>query len=280
MKISVLIENSLCSSAHKDLKAEHGLCLHIAHNDKNILFDTGRSELFARNAEKMNINLAEVDYLVVSHAHADHGGGLKRFFEINQKAEVYMHRLASEKFYTKIGGLVPYYIGLDSDALNENKSRIHFIDGNTSVTESIQLLVNFPHQFPLPKSNLSLYMKDKSGFMHDTFRHETVMIIKEADKNVVFTACSHSGIVNMVEKAREYLHGEKMDAVFGGFHTFNPINRKNESNEYLDLLAANLQKYPTVFYTGHCTGKRNFDRLKEKLGARLQPMNTGAEITV
>lgn len=55
---------------------------------------------------------------------------------------------------------------------------------------------------------------------------------------------------------------------------------RERSNEYLDLLAANLQKYPAVFYTGHCTGKRNFDRLKEKLGAKLQPMNTGALITI
>lgn len=280
MNISVIIENSVCLPNEKGLAAEHGLCVHITHEGKNTLFDVGRSDLFIHNAEKMGIDLSAVDYLVLSHAHSDHGGGLKHFFEKNRKAKVYMHRTASQKFYTKIAGLIPYYIGLETEVLDKNRNRINFIGEHTILTENIHLLVNFSRTFPLPKSNSSLYVKNGSRLVHDTFTHEIVLLLKENRKNIVFTACSHSGVINMVEKVQEYVKEETVDAVFGGFHTFNPVNRKNESASYLNLLAENLQKHSAVFYTGHCTGKRNFNFLKEKLGDKLQPMNTGTIIAI
>lgn len=280
MKISVIVENSVCRPNEMRLAAEHGLCVHVTHEGKNILFDVGRSDLFIHNAKKMGVDLSAVDYLFLSHAHVDHGGGLKHFFEINRRAKVYMHRAASQQFYTKIAGFIPYYIGLDAEVLDKNRSRINFIEEHTILTENIHLLVNFSHTFPLPKSNSSLYVKNDSQFIQDTFVHEVVLLLKENRKNIVFTACSHSGIINMVEKVQEYIREETVDAVFGGFHTFNPVNRQSESALYLNLLAENLQKHSTVFYTGHCTGKRNFDFLKEKLGDKLQPMNTGTVIAI
>ena len=71
MYVTVLVENT---SFTEGLRAEHGLSLYIEANDKKILFDMGQTELFADNAEKLGIHLADVDVAVLSHGHYDHGG--------------------------------------------------------------------------------------------------------------------------------------------------------------------------------------------------------------
>ena len=69
MKITTLVEN--CVYGRK-LQAEHGLSLYIETPDCKILFDTGQSDLFIRNARLLHVDLKEVDMLVLSHGHSDH----------------------------------------------------------------------------------------------------------------------------------------------------------------------------------------------------------------
>lgn len=76
MLIKVLIENTAIS---KDFGCEHGLSLYIETGDRKILFDVGASELFLENAKKLGVDVSDVDYLVISHGHYDHGGGLRAF---------------------------------------------------------------------------------------------------------------------------------------------------------------------------------------------------------
>ena len=77
MKIKVLMDN--ISSG--ELAGEWGLSILIEYEGKKILLDTGASGAFAENAEKMGIDLAEVDFAVLSHAHYDHADGMKTFFD-------------------------------------------------------------------------------------------------------------------------------------------------------------------------------------------------------
>ena len=74
------------TTTREDLACEHGLSLYIEANGKRILFDTGASAAFADNAEKLGIDLNQVDLCILSHGHYDHGGGIKRFLEVNDHA--------------------------------------------------------------------------------------------------------------------------------------------------------------------------------------------------
>ena len=112
MQITALVDNI---SYEQDLGAEHGLSLYIETGAHKILFDMGQTELFAENAEKLGIDLADVDMAVLSHGHYDHGGGLRRFLQINQKAPVYLSRYAFNLLYH---GPVKY-IGLDQSIREE-----------------------------------------------------------------------------------------------------------------------------------------------------------------
>ena len=105
MKITVLAENSVCKSNSLNVKAENGLSLFIEFDERKILFDTGQSDLFIHNARKMGIDLSQVDYLVISHGHFDHGGGLKHFLKINKKAKVFLHINAAKNFIRGYLGL-------------------------------------------------------------------------------------------------------------------------------------------------------------------------------
>ena len=84
IKITTLVENSVYG---KGLQGEHGLSLLVDTGEHRLLFDTGASDLFIRNAGALGIDLDDVDFLVLSHGHRDHTGGLHHFLAMNHKSE-------------------------------------------------------------------------------------------------------------------------------------------------------------------------------------------------
>jgi mRNA degradation ribonuclease J1/J2 len=95
MIIKTLVENTALS---KNFGSEHGLSLYIEANSHKILFDVGASELFLENAKKLNVDISEVDYLIISHGHYDHGGG--RCHD-NAKCESLWGRFKEELLYDR-----------------------------------------------------------------------------------------------------------------------------------------------------------------------------------
>ena len=279
MKITILAENSVCKTNPMNVKSEHGLSLFIEFDERKILFDTGQSDLFIQNAEKMGIDLTQADYLVISHGHFDHGGGLKHFLKINKKAKIFLHINALHKFYTKIFGFIPYNVGLDQKIIAQ-RSRIYFIEEDTQIDDKIILLEGFPEVFPHPEANKALFEKIKNRLIADKFNHELTMLLIENDEIVIFTGCSHSGILNIIEEVKLYSKTMRIKATFGGFHINNLITKKNESPKYPDKLAEALGETDPVFYTGHCTGEKNFLYIKGWLCMKIQTMNTGEVIEV
>ena len=279
MKITVLAENTVCKSNSLNLKAENGLSLFIEFDERKILFDTGQSDIFIHNAREMGIDLSQVDYLVISHGHFDHGGGLKHFQKINKKAKVFMHINAAKKFYTRILGFFSYYVGLDQKTLAQNR-RIYFIDEDTQIEDKIILIEGFTEVFPQPESNKTLFEKTENRLIADKFNHELVMLLIENDEIVLFSGCSHSGIINIIEEVRLFSKNMGIKATFGGLHIHNPISKKNESPEYIVNLTMALGETESIFYTGHCTGEKNVLYVKDWMGKKIQKINTGDVIEI
>ena len=98
MYIGTIVEDTLNSNC-SFLKNEHGLSLYIKYNNKNILFDSGPSDVLISNALKMNLNISDIDYLIISHGHFDHGGGIIPFLEHNHKAKVFMQKYSNRNYY-------------------------------------------------------------------------------------------------------------------------------------------------------------------------------------
>lgn len=279
MIIKVLVENSVYSGAPKGVKAEHGLSLYIETGTEKILFDTGRSDLFLRNAGKMGINLAEVDYLILSHGHSDHGGGLEHFLKANRSATVWMHREATRDFYIKALGIIPFYVGLDKKVLEKYKERIRYMEEDQCITENIKLFSGMRGNFPLPAGNSPLFVKEDGRWKRDDFRHELLLAVEgEHNGAVLFTGCSHSGIVNMIKRYTEHAESLPVSGVLGGFHLYSRMTRKSEPQNYMDRLSEELADRDACFYTGHCTGVKNYAYMKLKLQDKLNSIHSGQEI--
>ena len=108
MYIRNLVENTCIRYG---LQGEHGLSFYIETAGHKVLFDLGASEKFWKNARRMQVRLEEVDTVILSHGHNDHGGGLAGFLEKNSKAMVYIHKNAFRRHYSDLrkdtGGMLP-----------------------------------------------------------------------------------------------------------------------------------------------------------------------------
>ena len=79
MKLTVLVDNAV--PVGSPLYGESGLALYLECDGKRLLFDTGASELLFHNAALLGIDLLALDYIVLSHHHSDHTGGLAALAE-------------------------------------------------------------------------------------------------------------------------------------------------------------------------------------------------------
>lgn len=252
MKITTLLENTSCRD---DLFPEHGLSLYLETGEYRILFDMGQTDAFARNAEKLGIDLSQVDLAVLSHGHYDHGGGLETFLQINAKAPVYIHETAFGAHYNG----TEKYIGLNP-ALRES-SRLIFTKGVQWIAPGIRLLDC--NDLGWKTESFGLNRIEGDNLIPDGFSHEQYLEITENGRRILISGCSHKGIGNIAA----FFHP---DVLVGGFHL-----NKVEDTDALRSIARKLLALKSIYYTGHCTGNMQLAVMKEILGNRLQPIATG-----
>lgn len=282
MQITTLIENhEECRGS--GLVAEHGLSLHIEHGGRQLLFDTGASGAFVSNASRLGIDLNRVDAAVLSHHHFDHGGGLAAFFGVNHHAPVYLRRPPDGEPYFKTMRFANRYIGLPEMLLENHRDRFIFLEESLEVLPSVFIITRIESRYDRPRGNRLLYLKTPEGFIHDPFDHELVMVVRGNDGLVVFTGCSHSGALNMVQSVMNRFPEEHISAVMGGFHLVGLplINSTAESKARIVEIGCTMKSLPVEHYwTGHCTGKKAFGILQGVLGDRLAAIHSGTKIAI
>ncbi|MGI6084749.1 MAG: MBL fold metallo-hydrolase [Acetivibrionales bacterium] len=274
MIIKTLVENT---SISKDFGSEHGLSFYIETNAHKILFDVGASELFLKNAKKLNVDISDIDYLIISHGHYDHGGGLRAFLRENTKAEVFLQHLAFENYYALRSNDKFDYIGLDEN-LKHNR-QIVLTSDRFFIGKGIQVFSNIIQKESLPISNRSLFMEQNGQMVRDTFAHEQNLIIEEAGKMFLVTGCAHNGIVNILEQFN-YLKGRMPDYVTGGFHLSGRSSESCENLETIDRISKYLIDTNAKYYTCHCTGVEPYNSLKAIMGDRIDYLSAGSIINL
>lgn len=262
MRIVTLMENTSC---REELCPEHGLSLYIETERCKILFDMGKTSAFADNAEKLGIDLAAVDFAVLSHGHYDHGGGLARFLQINQKAPVYVHPLAFAEHYNGR----EKYIGLDPVLRGE--TRIIRTGGGMELAPGIRLEPATGRENLVPMDSFGLNVLQNGELIPDPFNHEQYLLIREGEKTVCFSGCSHRGVVNIA-------HWFRPDVLVGGFH-FVKLDLRQD-REYMDAAAEKLLASGGLYLTGHCTGTEQYAYLKTRMGDALEALHTGSEFVI
>lgn len=276
MKITVLVENRANRDNHR-LVPEWGLSLHIAYNGHSILFDMGKSGVFAQNAEYLSIDLASVDIAVLSHHHFDHGGGMGHFLEINSQAKVYCGVPPSGECFVKLLGFINKRIGLEETLAKLPDARLKMVASVIEVLPNVFIIPHIKGGHPKALGNKNLFLKEGADFIPDDFAHEILMVIKEGEGIVVFTGCSHNGVLNMLDAASQECKGLPIKALVGGFHLASPpFNFMAEKKFVVQDMAKAVLEYPVAMtYTGHCTGERAFAVLQTVMGRQIRDIRTG-----
>lgn len=211
MKLQILFDTE---AINNDFSIGWGISVLI---NKIILFDTGENEEYLfNNIKRLNINLAELEGIVISHDHWDHTGGLWSILKAKKGIKVYICPQFSSEFKDKVKNLNGKLIELD---------KFYGIEENIFVTGEI------------PGTNNGSYIPEQS------------VVIKSEKGISVITGCAHPGIINILKKVKEEFPEERFHLVFGGFHLANKDKRETELivNSFKEM---NIEKVgPT-----HCTG--------------------------
>lgn len=220
MKITILTENT----ASGKFLAEHGLSYLIEIDDQKILFDTGHSDVFLKNARKLGIEIEkEVETVVLSHGHWDHGDGLQ--FLQNKRLVThpgaFIRRFRKKEFSP---------VGL---SLTKKEVENRFSLTETKVPLQISENLWFLGEIPRKNNFEALSTSFVDDFRNDDFIPDDsalAAIVKK--KLVIITGCSHSGICNIVEHAKKVTGISDAQAVLGGFHLKKQNEQTRKTIEY------------------------------------------------
>ena len=258
VKITVLSDKL----ALPGFEGEHGLSF-IVEADKLTLFDTGASDLFIRNAQKLGIDLNSIDTVVLSHGHYDHGNGLQY---LNGK-RIVTHPCAFTTRYSGRSGR-NLTVAIDRETLARNNT---IIESQKALwlSERIVYLGEIERTIPFEQQHTPLFhFADGST---DPVIDDSAIAVKTTKGIVVVSGCAHSGICNIVEQARKTCDSDKVYGVIGGFHLTEVNQRLSQT---IDYLKKNGTEYALP---SHCTSpdvinefRKNFKGEDVKTGMTIE----------
>lgn len=270
MKCKILIDNT----PFGQYCAEWGLAVYIEYNGKKLLLDTGASLLFAENAEKMGVDLSEIDFGILSHAHFDHSDGMDAFFARNQKAKFHLRAGCGENCYDrKESGME--YIGVRRGLLGDYPERIVYVDGDFELMPGVWLI---PHKTPNLDEigkRIHMFTLEDGAFVPERFAHEQSLVIETSKGLVIFNSCSHGGADNIITEVAATFPGKRLYALIGGFHLFRSTAQEVEA-----LARRMAETGIERIVTGHCTGDAAAAILREHFGDRMLEMYSGLEFEI
>lgn len=249
MKINILCENQVGEKNSKVCIAEWGISLLIEINGVKILFDTGHTDVYIKNAKQLGLNIEDVDFIVLSHYHWDHSGGIQRYISKERKKLV-IHPDIIKKLPKKESVKI-----IKKFEIIKTRKALEFSDNIIFLGE-------------IPRNNEF----EKGEYNGDKMLDDSALAIKTDKGAVVLTGCSHSGIVNICEYAKK-VTGKNLHAVIGGFHLFD--EDKEIADKIIDYFKSeNINK----IYPMHCVDLSILSRFKENFN--IDKLSSGDEIEI
>jgi 7,8-dihydropterin-6-yl-methyl-4-(beta-D-ribofuranosyl)aminobenzene 5'-phosphate synthase len=252
------------------LQKDWGYAALVEYGGKRILFDTGNNpDILAQNAKAKDVDLSKLDFVVMSHRHGDHMGGLAYLLTVNPKVKIYAPKEGfgvygsdlPSTFYRKDTSLPleqRYYNGEPPEVMRFGTAwpgaNFQLVDKNIEIA---------------PGVNLIALVSDKPGTLE---LRELSLAINTPAGMAIVVGCSHPGIDKIVEAATAI--NPRIHFVVGGFHL------AVSSDPDIERIVTVLHETFRVEYVapGHCTGEPAFTALKKAFGDRYLYAGLGTTI--
>ncbi len=276
-RILTLMDNTPGPAEGPATTAEHGLSFLVEMDGRRVLFDTGKTGAFLANAAALGADLSDLDAVVLSHGHYDHGGGLRAFAAATGfRGPLWAGSgFFDAKWSDEAGG--PRFLGVDFGPpyLDSRGIDLRIPGDGTEKTRStelfpgIHLLSGFPRTHAEERAN-PRFLADRDGARGmDDFRDELCLALEVAGGLAVVLGCAHPGLMNMLD-AVGAAFGRPVRAVFGGSHLVEAdAERIRATVAYLAALDCR------TVALGHCTGAEGAAALAAALPA-YRPLRVGA----
>lgn len=216
-RVTTLMENT---TPRDCLAAEHGLSLLVEGKGKKVLYDTGASPRFLKNAKSMGADLTGLDGLVLSHGHYDHTGGVSALlFGPNRPACIYLGgRFFGERYSKKQDGLLEIGPAVAREALEA--SGIPCVEVGSqpiALGEGIWAVSGFTTRDEMERLSPAMLRSGPDGLETDPFEDEVVLVLEGEEGLTLISGCAHVGILSMCARVEE-LFGRPVTTFLGGTH--------------------------------------------------------------
>ena len=255
-----------------EMRKDWGYAALIEYGGKRILFDTGNNpDILRHNAQVNSVDLSKLDFVVMSHRHGDHMGGLSYVLKLNPGVRIYAPKEGfgvygadlPSTFYRKDASLPPeqrYYDGVPPDIMRFGSAwpgaNFQLVDNNTAIAPGMHLIA---------------LVSDKPGTLE---LRELSLAIDTPEGMVIVVGCSHPGIEKIAAAASAI--SPRIHLIAGGFH----LVTASDSDIDRTVTALHDQFKVEFIAPGHCTGEPAFAALKKAFNERYLYAGLGTTLSM
>jgi 7,8-dihydropterin-6-yl-methyl-4-(beta-D-ribofuranosyl)aminobenzene 5'-phosphate synthase len=273
LKMTILVDNK---SDRDEYLSEHGFAVWIEADKKRILFDTGTTgNVLINNAGAQGIDISTADFLVLSHGHYDHTGGIKAVLKVNPAVKIICHPSVSIPRYSRQKDGEMKSVGITSEtrvALKRVIDNVQWVSKPTELFEGAGITGEIDRTSSFEDTGGEFYL-DNEGKRVDLIEDDLAMWFTTINGLVVLTGCCHSGIVNTINHIRKLKKGKiALHALIGGFHLCNAS--KSRISKSADFLKNEKIEF---IVPAHCTGEAAFSLFRKEFKSAFQIGTVGTQ---
>ena len=275
LRLTVLCENSV--GRPLGLIGEHGFACHLETPSGNYLFDTGGGLGIETNARLLNLDLAALKGIILSHGHYDHAGGLPAVLARTGPIDVYAHpELFTPRFSLGESGRRAIGVPQTREALEQLGARFRFSAEPLELTPQLTLSGTIPRITAFERGDPKLCRVAAGGALQpDPLADDLSLLISTEQGLSVLLGCAHAGLINILEHARTLTGQRQLHTVVGGTHLM--FHDESQFRQTLQRLADyRLARLGAA----HCTGLPQAARLAAQFGERFFFASVGCTLDV
>jgi len=276
LRLDIICENTVGRpiAAH----GEHGFSCLVQTASDRLLFDTGSGETLLNNLETLGHDACQIDKLVLSHGHYDHGGGLLPLLSKIGPRPVYAHpHIFRERFWRGQHEQRNISMPFTRAKLESAGASFQFLDHLTELCPGLFFSGRIPRSVTWEQGDSHLVQRssDGEGWQSDAFADDAALAMQTSKGLVVLLGCAHAGMVNTLEHFRKQLGNPRIHLILGGTH-LGPASDKQFSETVEYLLNLDFDRLGVA----HCTGQLRGAQLHAKFPNKVFFANVGTTVTI